>query len=69
MILLFYNHLVTIILLCSIMHNEAKKTLLGTVRGFWPVGAYTWTDINDKYPKWVEKVIKEFYVCPVIMIE
>ncbi|KAK1383121.1 hypothetical protein POM88_020856 [Heracleum sosnowskyi] len=45
-----------------IMHNKAKKTLLGIVRAFWPVGAYTWTDINDKYPDWVEKkVIEEFY--------
>lgn len=46
------------------MHNKAKKTLLGMVRGFWPVGAYTWTEINDKYPDWVEKkVTEEFYVC------
>lgn len=45
------------------MHNKAKKTILGTIHGFWPVGAYIWTDITDKYPKWVEKVTKEFYVC------
>lgn len=32
------------------MHDLAKKTVLGIVRGFWPAGAYTWIDINNKYP-------------------
>lgn len=43
-----------------IKNNCAKKTILGAIRAFWPVGSYTWTDLEDTHPDFPEKVWDNF---------
>ena len=47
----------------SIFHDEAKKTLLAILGDLWPVGSYTYTDIIEKKPDWMDDVVNEFRVC------
>lgn len=46
----------------SVEDDQAKKTLLAIIRERWPVGRYTFTDIDDAHPKWLENIVKEFKV-------
>nr|XP_017221784.1 PREDICTED: uncharacterized protein LOC108198541 [Daucus carota subsp. sativus] len=40
--------------------NEAKKTLLAIIRARWPLGKYTFSDIDAAYPKWLGLRVEEF---------
>lgn len=47
----------------SIKHKEAKKTLLAIIRLHWPVGAYSYTEIERiTNKKFTENVLDEFHV-------
>ena len=46
----------------SIEDDEAKKTLLAMIRERWPIGKYTFSEIDAAYPKWLGLRVVEFQV-------
>lgn len=41
--------------------DTAKKTVLGMIRERWPMGHYTFNDIDAAYPKWLDDRVDEFF--------
>ncbi|KAK1361092.1 hypothetical protein POM88_045566 [Heracleum sosnowskyi] len=44
----------------NIFDNKARKTMLGTIRNYWPEGVYQYRDINARYPNWLDEICDEF---------
>ena len=46
----------------SIEDDTAKKTLLAMIREKWSLGRYTYTDIEERHPGWLNARVEEFQV-------
>ncbi|KAL8103988.1 hypothetical protein AgCh_028274 [Apium graveolens] len=44
----------------KVANDTAKKTLLAMIREKWPLGRYTYTDIEERHPGWLNARVEEF---------
>ena len=52
----------------SIEDDSTKKTLLSMIRKKWPIGRYTFTDIEEHNPGWLSERVKEFQVSKIFVL-